>query len=366
MKNSMSFLKIFASVFLILMGVSYTANAQDSWLSHYFTGPNGWNNTQHVRTTGDVNGDGKADLVGFGGGAVFVSFSNGTSFGQQVEVLKNFTINAGGWEVSKHPRMMGDVNGDGKDDIIGYGGNSVFVSLSTGVGFKEPKPYLDHYFLGANGWNTTQHVRTVGDINGDGKTDLVGFGNAGVYVSFSTGTSFSKPELLLKNFAIGAGGWEVSKHTRLVADVNGDGKDDIIGYGGNSVFVSLSTGTGFTEAKPYLDHYFLAANGWSNDRHVRTAADINGDGKADLVGFGEKGVYVAMSLDNGSFREPVKLVDNFAQNAGGWRVDQHVRTMADVNGDGRSDIVGFGGNAIFVETQLRQAKKQFMREKRGE
>ena len=41
----------------------------------------GWNNIDHTRTVADVNGDGKADVIGFGGTNVFVSFSEGNSFG---------------------------------------------------------------------------------------------------------------------------------------------------------------------------------------------------------------------------------------------------------------------------------------------
>ena len=142
-----------------------------------------------------------------------------------------------------------------------------------------------------------------------------------------------------------------------MADVNGDGKDDIIGYGANGVFVSISTGSSLTDPAMYLQHYFTAANGWSNDKHVRTASDINGDGNADLVGFGNDGVFVAMSLGNGSFRKPAKIVDNFAYNVGGWRMDKHVRTMADINGDGQGDIVGFGSSAVLVVTNMKQLKK---------
>lgn len=39
------------------------------------------------------------------------------------------------WRVRKHPRMTADVNGDGKADLINFGSNSVYVSLSTGSSF---------------------------------------------------------------------------------------------------------------------------------------------------------------------------------------------------------------------------------------
>ncbi|MEM1217876.1 MAG: VCBS repeat-containing protein [Bacteroidota bacterium] len=355
MKNAISMMKV---VSLLVVGLlcSPMANAQTSWLDHYFTPGNGWQVSKHVRTTGDVNGDGKEDLIGFGGSAVFVSFSTGSGFGPQQEALKNMTP-AQGWDMNKHPRAVGDVNGDGKDDLIGYGEKGVFVALSNGKGFNPATMVLSDYYTAANGWNPARHVRTVGDVNGDGKTDLVGFGEKGVFVALSNGAAFKEPRMVLENMAIGAGAWEVSKHTRMVADVNGDGKEDLVGFGGPGVFVAFSTGSGFEPQQLLLNHYFTQANGWANTQHVRTAGDINGDGKADLIGFGNAGVYVAMSMGK-SFREPVLLVENYGYNQGQWRVQSHVRVMGDVNGDNRDDIVGYGQNAVLVSTNLRELKQK--------
>lgn len=47
-----------------------------------------------------------------------------------------------------------------------------------------------------------------------------------------------------------------------------------------------------------------------------------------------------------TFAAPQLAVANFAVNAGGWRVDRHPRLLADVTGDGRPDIVGFGDGGV--------------------
>lgn len=81
----MNFIKQIKSTLLLALAIfclSELATAQTSWLDHYFTPPNGWKVNEHVRTLGDVNGDGKQDLVGFGGAGVFVSFSGGRGFSQ--------------------------------------------------------------------------------------------------------------------------------------------------------------------------------------------------------------------------------------------------------------------------------------------
>ena len=47
---------------------------------------------------------------------------------------------------------------------------------------------------------------------------------------------------------------------------------------------------------------------------------MTGDGRADIVGFGDAGVWVALNNGNGTFAAPKLAVDNFGYTAGGWRV----------------------------------------------
>jgi hypothetical protein len=64
---------------------------------------------------------------------------------------------------------------------------------------------------------------------------------------------------------------------------------------------------------------------------------------------------VALNNGDGTFRDPQRVVDGFGYNsgAGGWGVDQHPRFLADLTGDGRADIVGFGGDGVRITTPSR-------------
>jgi len=143
----------------------------------------GWTVKDYVRTVGDVNKDGNADLIGFGLDGVYVALSNGSGFGAVGKWTSSFDLSHG-WTVKDYVRTVGDVNGDGKADLIGFGLDGVYVALSNGSGFGAVSKWTSSFDL-SHGWTVSQYVRTVGDVNGDGKADLIGFGLDGVYISLA-------------------------------------------------------------------------------------------------------------------------------------------------------------------------------------
>ena len=83
----------------------------------------------HPRVVGDMNGDGKDDLIGFGYGGVFVSLSDGTKFLPVSKWSGDYSYDQG-WRIELHPRMVGDVNGDLKEDVVGYGSGGVWIAIA--------------------------------------------------------------------------------------------------------------------------------------------------------------------------------------------------------------------------------------------
>src|SRR5262249_58596990 len=83
-----------------------------------------------------------------------------------------------------------------------------------------------------------------------------------------------------------------------------DARPDIVGFGNDGVYVALSNGDGsFTMAAGIAD--FGVDQGWRVDRHPRFLADVTGDGRADIVAFGDNNVYVALSNGDGTVQTPV-------------------------------------------------------------
>lgn len=317
-----------------------------------FTIANGWDKDKHVRAIGDVNGDGRADIIAFGDDAVFISVgkSNG-KFSKPKIGIRDFSYYNGNWEVDKHERRVGDVNGDGQADIIGFGQLGVLVALSNKKGgFEAPIVALADFAIGAGGWEKDKHERRIGDVNGDGRADIIGFGEGSVLIALGqkNGT-FSTPYIGIQDFTYASGGWRTDKHERVIGDVNGDGQADIIGFGEYKVLVSLANKNGtFQQPIIAVNDYTYGTGGWRKNKHVRRVGDVNGDGRADIIGFGEQAVFVSYGNKNGTFSTPKALIKDFTYGAGGWRTEKHERLIGDVNGDKRADIIGFGGQMTFT------------------
>ncbi|MCL7457927.1 VCBS repeat-containing protein [Micromonospora echinofusca] len=273
----------------------------------------------------DVNGDGRDDIVAFTQNAladVYVSTSTGAGFaGTSVKWNDFFSI--GGETAS-----TGDVDGDGRDDVVTFAhGNTgdVYVALSNGTSFGGGQKWHDWFAPGAE-------IGAVGDVNGDGRADIVAFTHnaAGdVYVALSTGASFAGTAVKWHEYFAIAGEYPA------LGDVNGDGRDDIITFTqgphtASDVIVALSTGTGFGPPQKWHDLFAVGAE-------LPRVGDVDGDGRDDIVTFtcdANADVYAATSTGTSFAGTTVKWHDFFC--LGG-----EFPYLADVDGDGRDDIVVF-------------------------
>jgi hypothetical protein len=224
-----------------------------------------------------------------------------------------------------------DVNGDGRDDIVSFQRGvpaDVHVALSTGSSFAAPTRW--HEYFGAG-----QEIPLLGDVNGDGRDDLITFTRgsvADVYVALSTGTSFGPSQRWHTWFAAG-------NETPLVGDFNGDGRDDIatVTRGrhdapavNRTVFVALSDGVQFVGTGVRWTDSFLGGDA------VPMAGDFDCDGRDDLVAFERGGagrMLVGSSLGD-RFGTPTLWGYRFALGTA-------VPAVGDFNGDGCDDAAEF-------------------------
>jgi RHS repeat-associated protein len=212
--------------------------------------------------SGDFNGDGLTDVYChlFGPNQQFIGLSTGTSF--------TFSLfSAYGCDTAGGDQQVGaiDFDGDGKDDWYCIGSstsNTLSVFPSTGSSFQYPA-HGSVSFCNGSGY-------VLGDVNGDGRTDVTCMYTGAV--ALSTGRSFQTTG----PYGGGCGGGQ-----GLAADVDGDGASELIcnnaGAGPDDIQVRKWRGAGQAQALGAAETW--KAN-WCGGQI--TAGDWNGDGKTDL------------------------------------------------------------------------------------
>ena len=328
----------------------------------------GWSSQNlFPRLLADVTNDGNADIVAFGNNGVLVSLANGTG-GFSGPVLLGGTsfwgAQTGGWSSEDtYPRLLADANNDGNADIVGFASTGVYVSLAFGFGgFQTPAfaPGTSFWGTQTGGWSSQDtYPRVVADVNNDGNADIVGFASNGFYSSIGLGSGgFAGPNFVLGTSFWGTqtGGWSSQDtYPRFIADITGDGWADIVGFAQNGVYVAGNTHSGVTAPIFVAGSSFWGTQtgGWSSqDAFPRELADVNGDGMADIVGFAQGGAYVSLATGNGSFAGPT-LGSNtsfWGAQTGGWSSnDLYPRELANITtGDTKADIVGFAQSGVWT------------------
>jgi phospholipase C len=273
----------------------------------------GWN-ADYPRFVVDITGDGRPDVVGFGRQGIWVARSIGDgTFGTAQMVSTEFSAD-NGWQAALHPRLIADVIGDGRGDAVGFGQDGVWVAGADGSGGFQAARFVLQDFGFNQGWRTEEHLRLLADLNGKGASDIVGFGNDGVLTALATGdggfgpTVFGGPELAYNQ------GWRLDRHPRFVADLTGDGRGDLIGFGDDGVWTALGNGDGTFQPAQMVINDFGWNQGWRIAEHPRQLVDTTGDGKLDIVGFGNDGIWVSLGKGDGTFAPPTVIMSDFGRD----------------------------------------------------
>ncbi|WP_437775973.1 FG-GAP-like repeat-containing protein [Sorangium sp. So ce1097] len=300
----------------------------------------------------DLNADNRDDVCGRDVDGIHCALSTGTEFGALAHWSNGYTDP--GWTPDAHWKTIrfADLNGDGKADVCGRGGDGIICGLSTGAAFAATSLWTTE-FSNTNGWSGgPAYYETIQfpDLNGDGKADICGRHELGMRCALSTGTEFGASSFWSNDYS-DAAGWASDMHWKTIrfADLNGDGKADVCGRGGDGMICGLSTGTAFAATSLWTTD-FSNDKGWSGGpAYYETIQfpDLNGDGSADVCGREEFGIRCALSTGT-AFGASSIWVNAYA-DAGNWSSQPYYWAtirFPDINGDGKADVCGRGANQV--------------------
>ncbi len=270
-------------------------------------GKKGWDKRSDVIVSPDLTGDGVADLVTVDKNGD-VRIRAGAGNGKFGKTAKKLSL----------PRYslitaVGDINGDGRNDLVARFKGRLTTLIATGRGGFDRKATR-------KGYGNYRQLIGAGDVNGDGRADLLVRTKSRLLLQTGYGTGrFAAPQKL-------AGSW--SGYNRYVAgDFNGDGRPDLVArkFDGNMMLLP-GRGDG---------SYGAALGPATNLKSMRwiTGAQMVGGQGADLVGVAGQQLVVVANRDTFELGAPIDTGVSFANldtllNAG------------DINRDGFGDVLG--------------------------
>jgi hypothetical protein len=277
--------------------------------------------TAYSVAIGDVTGDGRPDVVvgmyGGGGVGVYAQTPKGMLAFPQFYPDDNVST------VGPEELEVADLNGDGRLDVVYTVVNGIGLMLQNAAGYLSPPIMLPAAQPGANGGES---ALAVGDLNGDGRADVaaVGWGTDGIDVWFQ-GTDGKLAAA--KTFRCPHNGYE----TLAAGDVDGDGLTDlaVTGQAQQDVCVLVQKKTGFA---PFVSV------------PLKVKDSPNGLAIGNL-GLGSCAPDIVFSIAQNSPRSALYLIDD--PTSPGAQVTPRLMSydipdalvVADVDGDGRSDVV---------------------------
>ena len=299
-------------------------------------------NTDDPIVVGDVNGDGKDDIVMVhvnSGGCRAAAHSSAPPVlgcGATIDVLisngdgtftlgNNYGVSGG----NLNGGLLTDMNGDGKLDFVAIDSQSLAAVVE----------------LLGNGDGTFQAASTVttlsgtapynivfADFNGDGKLDFAGQSSGQVQVYLASGSDFLAPVALSTSDQV----YDACDDS--VGDLTGDGKPEIVSVncGDNTVTIYVNNGDGTFQTGVYYAEGLNSSSGSTATLYpeAATIADVNGDGKNDIVSANDNGADVTILLGNG---DGTVIVPTVGYATGGYPFVPPL--VADFNGDGLPDVL---------------------------
>ncbi|TWP51305.1 VCBS repeat-containing protein [Lentzea tibetensis] len=250
----------------------------------------------------DVNSDGFGDLVAVDANGELFGYNNASLVSENRVPFTSETwrVRGSNWSDVKH-LASGDVTGDGFADLVGVQGSSLVVYANGSLVNPGGMPFGGVTWTYQGDWSGVRQL-TVSDVTGDGFGDLVLVDAGGALVVYANGSKVNPQgrPFSSETWRIG-GNWSGVQHLGS-ADINRDGFGDLVAVDANGELFGYNNASLVSgDRKPFTSETWRIRGGnWSGVRHF-TVMDASGDGYADVVAVeadGSLSVYSNGSLVN--------------------------------------------------------------------
>lgn len=289
----------------------------------------GWGIYTTVLGTGDANGDRTADFVASqADGNVF--FYAGTAMRDEgygsARKIGDF-----GWEVFDNLTAVDDFNGDKVADLLARkpDGTLWFYPGDGKGAYGVPRK------IGLGGWEAFNALVSVRDFTGDGKNDLVARKPDGtLWIYPGTGRVDAGDPGYTAPKKIGTAGWDAFTALTGTGDLNGDGRNDLLARKADgSIWLYRGTGTISGTNEGYTSPVKIGDYGWEVFDRLFGAGDYNADGRNDVIARKFDGTLWMYPGDGaGKLSAPRRI-------GTGWHVFDTVLGAGNLNADSFPDMV---------------------------
>ncbi|MFC9258961.1 FG-GAP repeat domain-containing protein [Streptomyces hydrogenans] len=183
------------------------------------------------------------------------------------------------------------------------------------------------------GWQIYDRIETIGGVGG-GAADFVARDKSGVLWLYDVTGNGYKP-MIAGRKQIG-GGWNTYTQLTGGADLDGDGRPDLVGVD-KAGALWLYKGTGNVSA-PFATRKKIGTGGWGIYNQITATGNIGGAAAGDLVARDKDGVlWLYLGKGDGTFVARKQI-------GGGWGAYTDTIGIGDANRDGRPDLFAYGPN----------------------
>ena len=259
-----------------------------------------WSAVAHRIAVGDFDGDGTADLVLApiqSTGEARVLLADGTGGFTTTIATTSFGLSATDW--TGHLPVAADLDGDGYDDLIlqphASAGRTLWLRGGPSGFTHDPLDLTTSAGLSGPLWADATHRLLVGDFDGDGDDDLVLQGRTiadDTWLLLGGTDGIHSAGTLLGADGLSAAAWAGDHHVAAVGDLDGDGRSDVLLRGADASHGTLLVHggpSGLAGTQDLTDVQGLGAPQWSDAARQGAVADFDGDGRSDVLLRGRTG-----------------------------------------------------------------------------